>query len=58
MVKIFPDYLRIGLNAPNERSPLARLGFERNSSARVIGTIFILAAVTKFKVATSSIPRS
>jgi hypothetical protein len=35
-VKVLPDQLRNGTNAPNERIPPARLGFQNNWGARVI----------------------
>jgi hypothetical protein len=36
LLRIFPDYLRIGTNAPDERVPPARLHFHKNRGARVI----------------------
>jgi hypothetical protein len=35
-VKVIPDILRIGANAPNEKVTLARLDFQKNWGARVI----------------------
>jgi len=35
-LKMFPEYMRIGINSPNERVPQARLGFRRIWGSRVI----------------------
>ena len=35
-MKLVPDQLRIGTDAPNEKVPLARFDFQKNWTARVI----------------------